>query len=390
MKESIVERISKNTKKTRQVNIEILRILAMLMIIALHYLGKGETLLPYHKEGFNQNGFLSWTLEAFAYVAVNIYILISGYFLVDSRFKLEKVIQLWLQMFFYSAGIYLLFKALGILPELYSDIYYIDIFIRPMGMQHNWFPSIYIIMFLLSPFLAVLVKKISKKQLMAVIIILLLFFSNVLRAIYPFGPGFDDNGYGIIWMICLFMIAGYIKLYVPVTGKWAKKIWIYVCCSVVTVISYFLISEFFLFTSKGSDQIKFFYAYNSPTVIVASIALFLAFLNMGQKKRRDSDIKHPFLNKAIVYVASLTFGIYLIHEHMLLRDLWVDFWKVPEAFEKWYFGFHFLGVVLTVFVICGVIEACRKWMFGFLYRSRLWIWVTAKTAKINAIMNGEI
>lgn len=385
-----MEKTSVKTKKTRQTNIEVLRILAMFMIIALHYLGKGNTLLPYQNEGFNQNGFLSWTLESLSFVSVNIYILISGYFLVDSKFKLEKILQLWLQMFFYSAGIFAIFKIFGILPEKYMNIYYIDIFVRPLGMQHNWFPSMYVILFLSSPFLAVVVKKISKKQLQVLIFVLLIFFSNILKAVYPFGPGFDDNGYGVIWMVCLFMIAGYIKLYVPITGKWGKKILVYLICSLATVISYFAISYLYLLTDKGADQIKFFYAYNSPTVIVASIALFLAFLNMGQKKRRDEDKKHPFVNKVILYIASLTFGIYLIHEHMLLRNLWIDFWKVPEAFEQWYFVFHFIGVVLAVFIICGIIEACRRWIFGFLYRSRLWTWISSKTVKINAIMNGEV
>jgi surface polysaccharide O-acyltransferase-like enzyme len=316
--------------------------------------------------------------------------LISGYFLVDSKFKLEKVIQIWLQMFFYSAGIYLLFKATGNLAEVNDSTYFKVMFFMPAGMKHNWFPSIYLILYLVSPFLAVMVKKISKRQLQACIVILMLIFSKISRIIYPMSEGFDDNGYGIIWMVCLFMIAGYIKLYVPISGKWGKHMWVYISFSLMTVISYFAISTIYFWTGKGGKQTMLFFAYNSPTVIIASVALFIAFLNMGQKKRRESDKEHPFIKKMVLYIASLTFGIYLIHEHILLRDLWTKLWKVPEAFEQNYFILHFIGVVLLVFVLCGIIEACRKWIFGFLFRSRLWSWVKIKTTKINAIMNGEV
>ena len=69
----------KNSK--RNVSLDLLRIIAMIMIVTLHVLGKG-------------NGFaitdpvirmFSWTLESLCIVSVNLYVLISGYFLLDSN-----------------------------------------------------------------------------------------------------------------------------------------------------------------------------------------------------------------------------------------------------------------------------------------------------------------
>ncbi len=77
-------------KKDRQMNYELLRIIAMLMIVCLHYLSKGGALGD-PKQELTTNGYLAWLIEAFCLVAVNVYVLISGYFGVDSQnFTIRK------------------------------------------------------------------------------------------------------------------------------------------------------------------------------------------------------------------------------------------------------------------------------------------------------------
>lgn len=384
-----MEKMIVKTKLDRQVNIEILRIIAMLMIISLHYLGKSGVLIPYNVEDFPLNGYIAWSLEAFSYVAVNIYILIAGYFLVDSKFRLDKMIRIWFQVLFYSIGIWLLFKVTGMLPEEYDTTYYSLTFLFPIGMQHNWYASFYLMLYCLFPFLAVLVKKVTKRQLQICIVVLLFLFAKVYSILFPWAPRIDDKGYGIIWMVCLFIVAGYIKLYVPITGKWRAKIGWYVACSILTLVSYLVINTFYFTTGKLGDYTNFLFSYNSPTTTVASIALFLAFLNMGQKKEKELQNKRALMKKALLFIASLTFGIYLIHDHILLRDLWITLWKVPDAFGRRSFIFHYAGVVLSVFVICGILEAARQWIFGFLYRSKLYDSIIKKTQKFDSKINGE-
>ena len=66
----------------RQANFELMRIAAMLMIISLHYLVKGGAAVSFPfsaKE--NPVGVLAWLIEAFCIVAVNCYVLLSGFFL---------------------------------------------------------------------------------------------------------------------------------------------------------------------------------------------------------------------------------------------------------------------------------------------------------------------
>ena len=56
--------------KSRQSNMELLRVVAMLMIITLHYLDKGNV-LPEFAEMSTANHYIAWLLESFCYVAVN-------------------------------------------------------------------------------------------------------------------------------------------------------------------------------------------------------------------------------------------------------------------------------------------------------------------------------
>ena len=55
-----------------------------------------------------------------------------------------------------------------------------------------------------------------------------------------------------------------------------------------------------------------FYMYNSPTILLASIALFIFFLNL---KINSDKIKN-----LIQYIAPSTLGVYLIHEYPLIRS----------------------------------------------------------------------
>ena len=81
----------------RLYNLDFLRIVAMLMIVTLHFLGKGGVLgVAAMSSRYN----LAWAIEEVCIVAVNCYVLISGYFLIKSRFRLSRLITLSFQVLF--------------------------------------------------------------------------------------------------------------------------------------------------------------------------------------------------------------------------------------------------------------------------------------------------
>lgn len=90
--------------KKRLYHIESLRIVSMLMIITLHLLVFSGLLDTY--KNFSLTSLFIWGLESLCFIAVNCYVLISGYFLVDSSFKFKKLFKIWIEVFFYSLILY--------------------------------------------------------------------------------------------------------------------------------------------------------------------------------------------------------------------------------------------------------------------------------------------
>ena len=110
-------------KKERMANLEVLRCVAMMMVVVLHYLGKGG-LLPDLTAPLSAQDTVAWLLEAFCIVAVNVYMMISGYFLCESSFKLSRLLTLWVQLWLYSVGIGVLAAVTGIVPAAEVSTHY--------------------------------------------------------------------------------------------------------------------------------------------------------------------------------------------------------------------------------------------------------------------------
>ena len=72
--------------KKREANLEALRIAAMFMVVALHYLS-GSGALPESGRGLDGIAVFAVALESLCIVAVNVYVLMSGYFLSSAAFR---------------------------------------------------------------------------------------------------------------------------------------------------------------------------------------------------------------------------------------------------------------------------------------------------------------
>ena len=129
------------SKSKRLANIELLRIVAMGMVVMLHYLGKGN-LLPNMNLAMGTNGYVAWILESLAIVAVNVYVLISGYFLVEAEFKIGKIVKLILQVLFYTMLMTVFSLAVGIIDVSELGIYNLIVQLFPFQLEQYWFVGV--------------------------------------------------------------------------------------------------------------------------------------------------------------------------------------------------------------------------------------------------------
>lgn len=363
--------------KSRNSGVELLRIVSMIMIVTLHYLYNGKIL---NTNTFSTTWTVSWFIEALCIVAVNCYVLISGYFLVKAEFKIKKIIILWLQVEFYSISIFLILISAGMIPfNLKSTM----IAFTPIssGAASYWFVSSYIGLYLLSPFLNLLINSISKKKLEYFIFTILIMFC-VWPTLYPFSNILDtNNGYGIIWFVCLYFVAGYVRVYIAENSFPQKNsLMIYLAMSLIIFLSKIVITYITSITGFGETMTNTLYKYNSIVTFISSFSLFVFFLNIN--------IKNTLLNKIILIISPFTFGVYLIHEHFALRQLlWSEIIVPLRYVSLWYFPLISICIILAIFISCVFIDFLWKISFGKIGKSKS---VTTISDKIENYLRGTI
>lgn len=102
-----MEKVITKLKLDRNSNLELLRIILMIMIIFHHFAVHGGFYYEYQEFSFNH--LWHYFLESGGKIATNTYILITGYFLVKDKciFNLKKILKFYGELIFYSLTIFL-------------------------------------------------------------------------------------------------------------------------------------------------------------------------------------------------------------------------------------------------------------------------------------------
>lgn len=303
-------------------NIEALRILAMFMVIVLHYLDKGG-LLTSSAEPFRVYSYPAWLIEAFAIVATNVYVLITGYFMCNSEFKVSRVVKILAQVLWYSILVPVVFVLVGAVDIGSFGLYEVLQVVFPVHMYQYWFVTGYVVLLLLTPFLNAGIKQLSQKQLL-VATCLLVGYEALPKSILPVTLVTDKAGYDVLWLVCIYLIGAYIRNYgIPFFSNFKRSLLCYIAGSLAIFTSLIVMRVVYFKLDAFGDNINFGYDYNHILCIFASVALFYTFLHIS--------IPEGKFSKWIVAVAPYTFGVYLLHEHMFIRYEWVKWLHVSST-----------------------------------------------------------
>ena len=342
-------------RKARQENIEALRILAMLMVITMHYLQKGGILLPLSENTGGVN-LLAWLVESLCIGAANAYVLISGYFLVEASWKWQKLVSLVVQIWLYSFMIPLICLALSIGNVAEWTVYDWITALFPLGAEHYWFATAYLVLYLFVPVLQAGVKVLDKKQHQLVLGLLLIAFSLV-KSLSPVLLPTDHYGYDFGWFMILFLVAAYFRLYgFSFLEKGNRALWIYLGTAVLIwglSLGMAALSSMGLPLAYMRDML---YSYNHVLVLVLSVALFVAFSRL--------EIRTKWLKILVLSVAPYTFGVYLLHENMAVCYLWQQWSKIEGVRGSFLFVPHMVITVCLVFLGGVAVDFFRSCLFG--------------------------
>ena len=364
----------------RQLNYELLRIIAMLMIVCLHYLSKGGLLGDPARTDMTATGYAAWLVEAFCLVAVNVYVLISGYFGVDARENqsgkgritwrgvLRRPIRIWKQVFFYS----MLFGCGALIFGMQEfDLYQFFSYCFPLVTEHYWFATYYIVLCLMMPFLNAGITYLEQKEIRCLLIGFLLFFS-ISKTVIPMQLPWDQYGYDSLWFIVLYLTGAYLRRYeITLIRTRGRAAVLYLGSVMAVFASFFLIRMIYLRTGKLEAMIHYGYTYNFLFCYTGAVGCFLFFKEFKEYKEKafhEEESKNTAgqvlerFRKPIELLSGASFGVYLIHEHLNIRYAWPKWFHCEEQIDSSVAGFlcHMFLSVVCVYLVCTVIELIRQ------------------------------
>ena len=304
--------VTENDNSTRNYGLDVLRCIAMIMVVILHFLDKGGILRSLSDEGaFTAADTAAWVLEALCIVAVNLYMLMSGYLLYGTSFRLSRLLKLVAKVWLYSVIIGFAGIALGT-PGEPVDTYFLLRLILPVSMNTYWFMTAYIFFYLLVPVLGIAARAMNRSQ-MKLLLGGLLFFHVIVKTDVPAQLTADAAGMDAMWYIILFFTAVYIRRFKGKGRRAAVYFIMYVAGALLIANEAFLLREVYLKTGSLSYILNISYAYNHLLVLFASVSLFCAFLKLRFSEKAG---------KVFAFLGKYSLGVYLLHENLSIRYAW--------------------------------------------------------------------
>lgn len=325
---------------------------------------------------FSPNSCIVWILEIACFGAVNIYALITGYVYINGKHKYSKFLNLWLSVFFYSFFITLIYKF--VTPNNIDIITLIKSAFPVITYQYWYFTS-YFCLFAFIPFINILIKNLSKNQHKYLIFSIIICFcilnlASSILGLDIFGLG---KGYSFLWLMSLYIIGAYLKLYEDDLKKYRKDKFLYVyilaiCCTFLLR----LISKYMKFKLLGilSNDSGVFVSYISPFTLLSAIGFVLFFSRLEFKNNAK---------KIILKISKLSFGVYLIHEQSLIKSTFIaNQFASLALFNPIIIVSNIIVKSFIIFACCLIIEWIRQKLFEILRTNQICEKITENIKKI--------
>lgn len=322
-------------KKTRESNIELLRIITMCLLIIGHF----------GCHNIKPANYLTGTILRIISAQGNaLFMIISGYFLIEKNLKSTKVVKLWLQTIFYSiiimlAEYYIFHKTLDMIDIIKN--------LMPISSGEYWFISAYFFIYLFSPFINKIIKALNKKELKTLLIAIAIL--SILPNVLNYGKFVNAYIGSAGILLYFYSIGAYIKLYkIDILEKisTSKCLLIFLSLYVLT----FIIANLSVYAT-----FEFIYSYIvdnfSITAIATAIVIFYTFKKMKMNT-----------NGVVNYISSCCLATYLIHENPFCRDL---LWRKIFIMDNQTIiniQYMFLAVII-IYTIAIITETVRRNIF---------------------------
>lgn len=323
----------------------------MLIIIASHLAQHGGFNFPADSISVNK---IWWQFMSTCGGRGNdLFVLLSGYFLIKSSgINFHKLFRLWVKTEFYSVIVFccMVYSGLEVLTFKTAVIS-----LLPVTHGWWWFPRIYFVMYLIHPYLNILLHSFTRKDYEKFLMTVMIYWCLI--------PAFlrsDFGGSPLIDFICIYSIAGYFRLWAEDFGS-SKFILYGLLFTLADIFGAAFFDFTGLYNSYLGSMAMSFAGMMKPFTLLSALCFLLGF-------RKLSVSTDKFINAA----AGATFGVYMLHENEFnIAKLWRNTLHACSFQDSPYLIAYTIVVVIVVYVVCTVIELLRAKAFRTLSGGRL-------------------
>lgn len=332
-------------KGNRNSNFELLRVLAILMIISLHcfrHSADGRVFASH----LTFNKFVFILIGSWGLVGVDIFIFISSWFLLDdngktNRVNLAKVIQIIIMVGMYNLLTYMINHFVTGNQVAVNDV--IKSMLSALIGQY-WFVIAYLLLYIIHPVLNSVINSLCEKTLYHVS-----FSLFILVFVYKYIYGSAPIGTLSIF-ISIYFISALIK-----RNFLSKKIMRVVYGAGIFSFAFIIIIQV-LYSIIGEDHGLISIIINritissiskySPFMLLIAVSLFLYC-----SQRKD------FCNLKVNKLASTTLAVYVLHESDYINTIiWDKCFHISSIFTRIEFPVLLIVIVISVFFVCAIID----------------------------------
>lgn len=340
-------------KQERFLNLDLLRVFSMFLIVFLHSIDHSGVL----EAAENTEHIFAFGYVFFVYflcqICVNLFVLISGFFLSKSELKLERLVRLWLETVFYSLLFKCLFMAAGKMP--FSPKSLISCFI-PVFTGRYWFITIYFGMYLLMPFMNILIRQLNVRQFTSLNILLFFLFSVWISFSAGIKGMNSGSGWGLSWFIVLYMAGAWFRKCYESNKKGGLKYFLIWITIAFIVLGCLMVGKKIPILYAFARNL---YKYDSVPAYISSLLVFAAFLHLN--------IENHY-GRILRVISKATLGVYLIHAHANVSPwLWEDLTKIADYTLLKSFPFIHISFVLAIYSSCILLSICGNTIVSKIY-----------------------
>lgn len=320
-------------KTQRSSNLELLRILCMLLIIGDHLTGQGGiadyTTLP--------SSFAFCLIGCGSRIACSVFILIGGWFLCEQPYKTRRPLSLWLSLWLYTVPITLLCRLAG-LDVSFGALRWAAF---PASTRQLWFISDYLLLLLCVPLLNRVLRGLPRtahRGLLAVLAVPMILYPTL----------FGENGIvsDTAWMFLYeYLLAAYLRRYpenrlARLLQHRAAALALGLGLPLVNTAIRAVLETRGLTDGKAFQYVAYYRtALGALPNLLAALALFYLFKNLDLGCVR-------WVNA----LSGTTLGVYILHQVPAFRNfLWNGLLQAQA---------HHGSVVYTLFAIFAVFFGC--------------------------------